>query len=75
MLDKEKMGTMKSFYGCRGGRLFSRRAVIIGAGSAGRTIAQALAKHGDNSYQIIGFVDDGLAKEGTVVETLACLSR
>ena len=67
MLDKGKMGTMKFFYGCRGSRLFNRRALIIGAGSAGRAIAQALAKHGDNTCQIIGFVDDDPAKEGTTV--------
>lgn len=58
------MGTIKLFSGFKGGRLFNRRALIIGAGSAGRTIAQALAKHSDNSCQIIGFVDDGPAKEG-----------
>ena len=61
------MGTMKFFYGCRGSRLFNRRALIIGAGSAGRAIAQALAKHGDNTCQIIGFVNDDPAREGTTV--------
>jgi exopolysaccharide biosynthesis polyprenyl glycosylphosphotransferase len=41
-----------------------RRALIIGAGWAGRTIAQALAEHGDGTYQIVGFVDDDPAKLG-----------
>jgi lipopolysaccharide/colanic/teichoic acid biosynthesis glycosyltransferase len=44
--------------------LFQRRALIIGAGWAGRTIAQALAEHGDGTYQIVGFVDDDPAKLG-----------
>jgi len=39
-----------------------RRALIIGAGWAGRTIAEALAEHGDGTYQVVGFVDDDPAK-------------
>jgi len=41
-----------------------RRALIIGAGWAGRTIAEALAEHGDGTYQVVGFVDDDPAKLG-----------
>jgi len=41
-----------------------RRALIIGAGWAGRTIAEALAEHGDGTYQVVGFVDDDPAKWG-----------
>ena len=41
-----------------------RRALIIGAGWAGRTIAEALAEHGDGTYQIVGFLDDDPAKQG-----------
>lgn len=41
-----------------------RRVLIIGAGWAGRTIAEALAEQGDGSYQIVGFVDDDPAKQG-----------
>jgi len=44
--------------------LFHRRALIIGAGWAGRTIAQALAENGDGTYQIVGCVDDDPAKQG-----------
>ncbi|MDW8103328.1 MAG: sugar transferase, partial [Anaerolineae bacterium] len=40
-----------------------RRALIIGAGWAGRTIAEALAEYGDGSYRIVGFVDDDPAKQ------------
>jgi FlaA1/EpsC-like NDP-sugar epimerase len=41
-----------------------RRTLISGAGWAGRTIAQALAGHGDGTYQVVGFVDDDPAKLG-----------
>jgi len=40
-----------------------RRALIIGAGWAGRTIAEALAEQSDGTYQVIGFVDDDPAKQ------------
>lgn len=39
-----------------------RRVLIIGAGWAGRTIAEALAEQSDGTYQIVGFVDDDPAK-------------
>ena len=41
---------------------FCRRALIIGAGWAGCTIAEALAENGDGTYQVVGFVDDDLTK-------------
>ncbi|MCL6622947.1 MAG: sugar transferase [Syntrophobacterales bacterium] len=43
--------------------LFHQRAIILGAGWAGRTIAQALAEHGDGTYQVVGFVDDDSSKQ------------
>ena len=43
---------------------FQRRTLIIGAGWAGRTIAEALSSYGDGSYEIVGFVDDDPAKHG-----------
>lgn len=46
---------------------FHRRALIIGAGWAGRTIAEALADHGNGAYQVVGFVDDDPAKHGETV--------
>jgi lipopolysaccharide/colanic/teichoic acid biosynthesis glycosyltransferase len=46
---------------------FDRRALIIGAGWAGRTIAQALADHGDGTLRTVGFMDDDPAKLGTVI--------
>jgi len=47
--------------------LFRRRALIIGAGWAGRTIAQTLFQHSDGAYQIVGFIDDDPTKQGRVV--------
>ncbi len=56
-----------------------RRALIIGAGWAGRTIAEALAEQGDGSYRIVGFVDDDPAKQGLTLHasrfTLAVLGN
>jgi len=46
-----------------GQRLFHRRALIIGAGWAGRTIAQALTEHSDSTFQVVGFIDDDPAKQ------------
>ena len=37
---------------------FSRRVLIIGAGWAGQTIAQAILETASNQYQILGFIDD-----------------
>ncbi len=46
---------------------FRRRAVIVGAGQAGRVILEALHEHGDGTFDIAGFVDDDLEKQGTVI--------
>ncbi len=46
----------------------SRRALIIGAGWAGRTIAEALAEHGDGTYQVVGFADDDPSKQSLVLQ-------
>ncbi|MEM3484669.1 MAG: sugar transferase, partial [Candidatus Methanomethyliaceae archaeon] len=43
------------------------RALVVGAGSAGRTIAEALSEHADGIYQILGFVDDDPAKQELVL--------
>jgi exopolysaccharide biosynthesis polyprenyl glycosylphosphotransferase len=44
--------------------LFQRRALIVGAGWAGRTIAKVLAQASDNTYQLVGYVDDDPQKLG-----------
>ncbi len=48
---------------------FRRRAVIVGAGQAGRAILEALHEHDDGTFHIAGFVDDDPAKQGTVIST------
>lgn len=47
--------------------LFNRRALVVGAGWAGSTIAKVLDEHGDGTFQVVGFVDDDPSKVGTVV--------
>jgi exopolysaccharide biosynthesis polyprenyl glycosylphosphotransferase len=44
--------------------IFHRRAVIVGAGWAGCTIAETLAEQGDETYELLGFVDDDPRKLG-----------
>jgi hypothetical protein len=46
---------------------FQRRALIVGAGWAGETIAKALAENGNGTYHVVGFVDDDPQKQGTTV--------
>jgi len=43
---------------------FQRRTMVVGAGWAGRTIAQILHEYGGGAYEIVGFVDDDPAKQG-----------
>ncbi|MER3426461.1 MAG: sugar transferase [Thermoleophilia bacterium] len=44
-----------------------RRVLIVGAGWAGRTIAEALAQEGRSLYTVLGFLDDDPTKQGTTV--------
>jgi len=46
---------------------FSRRAIIVGAGWAGRTIARTVAEQGGGTYGLLGFIDDDPAKQGALV--------
>ena len=52
---------------------FRRRVLIAGAGWAGHAMAQALAKHSDVDYHIVGFVDDDSEKQGVKVAGLPVL--
>ncbi len=61
---------------------FKQRALIVGAGWAGRTLAQALQAssgvpnpHRGTGYELLGFVDDDPAQQGHVVEGLPVLGR
>lgn len=40
-----------------------RRAIIVGAGWAGQTIAQAILQNARTHYRILGFIDDNPAKQ------------
>ena len=51
----------------------SRRVLIVGAGWAGRTLAQALSGREAADYQAVGFVDDDPEKRGTDVAGLPVL--
>lgn len=46
---------------------FRRRAIIVGAGKAGQTVAEALREQ-EPSHLVVGFVDDDPAKWGQSVE-------
>ncbi len=57
-----------------GARLpFRRRALIVGAGYAGETIARELRTQFRAHYEILGLIDDDAAKQGKVVEGLRVL--
>lgn len=43
---------------------FARKVIIVGAGWAGQTIADAIRQYANAHYQIVGFIDDDPAKAG-----------
>jgi exopolysaccharide biosynthesis polyprenyl glycosylphosphotransferase len=49
---------------------FQRRAIVVGAGWAGRTIVQAIRENLASGYQLVGFIDDDPAKQGQAIEGL-----
>jgi exopolysaccharide biosynthesis polyprenyl glycosylphosphotransferase len=51
---------------------FQRRALIVGAGWAGRTIARTI-RNLSPGYHLVGFMDDDPAKQGQVIENLPIL--
>ncbi|HKV70347.1 MAG TPA: sugar transferase [Gemmatimonadales bacterium] len=51
--------------------LYERRALIIGAGWAGRAIAEALVTIDRVGYHLVGFVDDDPGKAGTLISVAA----
>jgi exopolysaccharide biosynthesis polyprenyl glycosylphosphotransferase len=52
---------------------FRRRALIVGAGNAGREIARVIRSQFQTHYDVIGFVDDDAAKQGQRIEGLTVL--
>jgi exopolysaccharide biosynthesis polyprenyl glycosylphosphotransferase len=54
---------------------FRRRALIVGAGWAGRTIAQAIHDNLSVDYEIVGFIDDDPHKQGQTIEGIPVLGN
>ncbi len=46
----------------------ARRVLLIGAGSAGNTVARELRQHRTNGVVVLGFLDDDPAKQGTIIQ-------
>ena len=53
---------------------FRRRAIIVGAGWAGQTIAQAIQEHLSFHYDLAGFVDDDAEKLGVHLDNVPVLA-
>ncbi len=50
--------------------IFRRRVLVIGAGWAGRTIAETLLRYGEGTYDLVGFVDDDPNKQNVSLHIL-----
>lgn len=55
------------------GPALRRRALVVGAGWAGRTIVEAVRQHAPAEYDLVGFVDDDPDKQGQIVAGLQVL--
>jgi len=55
------------------GPSFRRRLLIVGAGWAGRTLAEALARKDNGIYEPVGLLDDDVAKHGQEIFGLRVL--
>jgi len=65
------LGLWRSGYALFFSRLpFQRRAIIVGAGAAGQTIAQTIRENLAPNYELVGYIDDDPAKQGQVIEGL-----
>lgn len=51
-----------------GASRFRQRAVILGAGKAGRTLYEALASTPESAFELVGFLDDDPEKLGRPIE-------
>ena len=56
-------------------RKLKQRTLIVGAGDAGEQILRSILNIRTTPYQIIGFVDDNLAKQGALIHGLKVLGR
>lgn len=50
-----------------------RRALLVGAGRAGRLAARELRNRPDTGYEVVGFLDDDPARRGQVIEGVTVL--
>ncbi|MCB0210942.1 MAG: sugar transferase [Anaerolineae bacterium] len=48
--------------------VFQQKAIIVGAGWAGKTIAKTLNDFAPSQFQVVGFVDDDQTKQQTILE-------
>jgi lipopolysaccharide/colanic/teichoic acid biosynthesis glycosyltransferase len=63
------VGIWRTIYGVLLGHpFFRRRAVVIGAGQAGRTMVQAIEENLPSEYQLVGYIDDDPSKQGQLIE-------
>jgi len=53
--------------GAGGGNVL-RRTLLVGAGTAGNTVARELRSHGAAAVEVVGFLDDDPAKRGTFIQ-------
>jgi len=53
--------------------IFELRAIVVGAGWAGRTIVRAIREDLASGYELVGYVDDDPAKHGQTIEGLPVL--
>ncbi len=62
------LGLWRSAYAIFFGRLpFQRRAIIVGAGASGQTIARAIREYLGPDYQLVGYIDDDPGKQSQVI--------
>jgi exopolysaccharide biosynthesis polyprenyl glycosylphosphotransferase len=52
---------------------FKRKAMVVGAGWAGKTIAKTIADFAAHHFELVGLVDDDPAKQATVIEGVPVL--
>ncbi len=55
------------------GRL--RKLLIVGAGNAGEALLREIHRMGVAEYEVVGFIDDDPAKQGTLIHGLPVLGR
>ena len=65
------LGLWRSGYALLFSRVpFQRRAIIVGAGASGQTIAHTIRETLGPDYQMVGYIDDDPGKQGQIIEGL-----